>query len=70
LSTLTRIWLDEFPDRAGSNKTVAKAEGTSFGDLSIIKEFEKACVRFPTREVFIWSLDSDLTACHQKPTRW
>jgi len=59
-------WIDAFPDLAGKNKSVSKAEGTSFGDLSIIKEFEKACVRFPMREVFVWSLDADLQHLRQK----
>jgi len=53
-------WLDEFPEAAGKNKTSSKSEGTSFGDLSIIKEFEKTCLRFPMSEVFVWSLDVDL----------
>jgi predicted nucleic acid-binding protein len=56
------MWIDNFPDYAGKNKSEKKTnEGTSFGDLSIIKEYEK-CVRlYSTREVFIWSLDSDLS---------
>lgn len=53
-------WLETFPDKAGSNKAPDKSEGTSFGDLSIIQEFDKACNRFSMSEVFIWSLDSDL----------
>jgi len=53
-------WLDTFPEFAGKNKSARREEGTSFGDLSIIKEFEKACARFPMSEIFIWSLDSDL----------
>lgn len=63
-------WLDEFPGKAGQNKSSARAgEGTSFGDLSIIKEYEKCVARFPMSEVFIWSLDSDLTAFHHTPAR-
>jgi hypothetical protein len=62
-------WIDQFPDLAGHNKTSkklkGKPEGTSFGDLSIIQEFHKACARFPMTEVFIWSLDSDLKMYHQ-----
>lgn len=42
------IWLDEFPDRAMRN--------VSMGDLSIIKEWEKAKKRTPHLRVFIWSL--------------
>lgn len=55
-------WIDEFPGHAMRNKTAKKPnEGTSFGDLSIIKEYEKCCNRFSKfTKVFIWSLDSDL----------
>lgn len=60
-------WIDTFPDHAGCNKTPAKQEGTSFGDLTIIQEFKKACARFSMSEVFIWSLDSDLQRYHQHP---
>lgn len=61
-------WLDEFPDHAGHNKSPDKPnEGTSFGDLSIIKEFEKCCILAPMSEVFVWSLDSDLQQLHQYP---
>ena len=59
-------WLMEFPDHAQRNKSPTRTgEGTSFGDLSIIKEFEKNCAKFPMSEVFIWSLDEDLQAYHQ-----
>lgn len=61
-------WLDNFPDHTGRNKSPQKTnEGTSFGDLSIIEEFNKCVSRFATREVFIWSLDSDLSCYHQQP---
>lgn len=60
-------WIDTFPDYAGRSKAPDKSEGTSFGDLTIIQEFEKACARFPMSEVFIWSLDSDLQSYHQNP---
>lgn len=46
------MWLVEFPDRAMQN--------VSMGDLSIIKEWEKAKKRTPYLRVFIWSLDQDL----------
>jgi hypothetical protein len=59
------LWIDQFPALAGKNKAPNKQEGTSFGDLSIIQEFHKACNRFPMTEVFIWSLDSDLKTYHQ-----
>lgn len=59
-------WLDRFPDHAGKNKSQQKTnEGTSFGDLSIIEEFNKCVNRFSTREVFIWSLDGDLSGYHK-----
>lgn len=62
-------WLDSFPDHAGRNKSPGKpSEGTSFGDLSIIQEFEKCCRLFAMSEVFIWSLDSDLQQKH-RPAR-
>lgn len=60
-------WIDQFPDQAGMNKSPQKTgEGTSFGDLSIIEEFHKCVNRFPTLEVFVWSLDSDLSSYHQQ----
>jgi len=59
-------WIDDFPELAGKNKSARKEEGTSFGDLSIIKEFEKACRRFSMSEVFVWSLDVDLQQFRQK----
>jgi hypothetical protein len=59
------VWLDNFPDLAGKNKTPSKPEGTSFGDLSIIQEFHRACKIHSMKEVFIWSLDSDLKMYHQ-----
>lgn len=59
-------WLGDFPQHAGANKSVTKPnEGTSFGDLSIIKEFNKCIDKFSMSEVFIWSLDSDLAAYHR-----
>jgi hypothetical protein len=62
------IWLQKFPDLAGKNKNLSKSEGTSFGDLSIIQDFEKTCQRFPMSEVFIWSLDQDLASYqHRAP---
>lgn len=60
------LWIDKFSDLAGRNKTPDKQEGTSFGDLSIIEEFNNSCRKFSMSEVFIWSLDSDLSRYHQK----
>ena len=63
-------WLNDFPNFAMRNKSVDRTgEGTSFGDLSIIQEFEKAKTRFPMTEIFIWSLDADLKAYHHKPAK-
>lgn len=64
-------WLTEFPDKAGQNKSPTRlGEGTSFGDLSILKEYEKCVARFPMTEVFVWSLDSDLAILHHVPARF
>ncbi|PWB30266.1 hypothetical protein DCO47_20250 [Pseudomonas sp. NDM] len=63
-------WLAEFPDKAGRNKSPTRTgEGTSFGDLSIIKEYERCLDRFPMSEIFIWSLDGDLEAYRHVPAR-
>lgn len=62
------VWLNQFPHHAGQNKSPTKTtEGTSFGDLSIIKEYEKCLSKFGMSEIFIWSLDSDLAQYHRKP---
>lgn len=62
------IWLNAFPDEAGKNKSPTKlGEGTSFGDLSIIKDFEKCRTKFSMSEIFIWSLDEDLKIFHHTP---
>lgn len=61
-------WIDEFIDKAGQNKTATKPnEGMSLADLSIIKEFEALEAKNKANKnkhvkVFIWSLDSDLSA--------
>ena len=61
-------WLDAFPEHASQNKSPKKiTEGTSFGDLSIIQEYEKCRRRFSMSEIFIWSLDSDLASYHHQP---
>jgi hypothetical protein len=62
------LWINDFPNCAGRNKSPDKqGEGTSFGDLSIIEEFNKSCKQFPMSEISIWSLDSDLQGYHQIP---
>lgn len=67
-STEVLEWIDRFPVLAGQNKSPQKtSEGTSFGDLSIIEEFRKCVTRFSMSEVFIWSLDSDLSQKHSEP---
>ncbi|MEL6471573.1 MAG: hypothetical protein AAFQ74_17750 [Cyanobacteria bacterium J06623_4] len=60
-------WLAEFPDKASQSKAPGKREGTRFGDLSIIKDFEKTCRINYMSEVLIWSLDQDLLALHYQP---
>ncbi len=60
-------WLNKFPDAAGQNKAPTKPnEGTSFGDLSIIEEFNQSVAKYSMSEVFIWSLDGDLSSYHQQ----
>lgn len=59
-------WLDKFPELAGRNKSSDRVgEGTSFGDLSIIEEFNRCVARYSMSEVFIWSFDEDLKIYHQ-----
>ena len=61
-------WITEFIDKAGQNKTASKPnEGISLTDLSILKEFEDIQAKNKANKhqhvkVFIWSLDSDLSA--------
>ncbi|MCX9157278.1 hypothetical protein OPU71_14200 [Niveibacterium sp. 24ML] len=42
-------WLADFPDSV--------SRGIGFGDLSIIKEWEGACAKYPLSRVLIWSRD-------------
>ena len=59
-------WIEQFPDLVGKNwSSRGSREGASFGDLSIIEEYNKCAERFPMSEVFIWSLDSDLQQYHR-----
>ena len=55
-------WLREFPDYAMRSKKSARIreEGVSLSDLSLIKDWERACKRFAMSRVLIWSLDADL----------
>ncbi|MBF0135483.1 MAG: hypothetical protein H7833_10570 [Magnetococcus sp. DMHC-1] len=53
------LWLDEFPDHAMS--------GIGFADLSIIKDWEIICKKFPMTRVKIWSLDHHLAGYDSQP---
>lgn len=56
-------WLRYFPEFAQKNKSSEKtSEGTSLANLSIIKEWERACAQNPMSRVLIWSLDCDLSS--------
>lgn len=46
-------WLNQFPNLAMRNKSPIKQEGTSFGDLTIIQEFEKQKDLHKNFEIFI-----------------
>ena len=52
-------WLDTFPDDA--------MEGLGMVDLSIKKEWERACRRHPHRRVLIWALDRHLAGYDRIP---
>ena len=52
-------WLDEFPDWAG--------RGSGFGDLTILKEFDRQCALNPSRRVYIWSADGHLSGYDRQP---
>lgn len=57
------LWLKSFPDYAQRNKSHEKPnEGTSLGDFTIIKEWERNCDLHPMTRVRIWSLDQDLSS--------
>lgn len=66
-------WLAEFPNYAKVPKKAkkAKTEGGSLSDLTIKREWKKACDNklFRHRRVRIWSLDSDLSSCDRKPQK-
>lgn len=55
-----RQWLAQFPDYAGHE--------VGFGDMSIIEAFRDQCDRHPSRRVFIWAIDSDLSGYDRGPT--
>lgn len=56
-------WLVSFPDAAQKSKSEDKPnEGLSWGDHSIVGEWEKIKAEQPAYNVFIWSTDIDLMA--------
>lgn len=52
-------WLDTFPDKA--------MRGLGMVDLSIVKEWDRACRRHPHRRISVWSLDRRLTGYDRIP---
>lgn len=61
-------WLDAFPDMAMRSKSAWKLrEGMSLADLSIFKEWERACALHSMSRVRVWSLDSDLAGYDREP---
>ena len=53
-ATELRSWLAEFPDHA--------SRGSGFGDLSLIKEWDRQRQLNPLRRVFIWAYDKHLSS--------
>lgn len=58
-SATMATWLDEFPDAA--------MNGLGIGDLSIRKDWEALCERYPLSRVRVWTLDRDLTGLDRRP---
>ena len=58
-------WLVDFPDWAGSAD--AKGKGSGLGDLTIYKEWDELCEKFPSRRVYIWSRDAQLSSYDRQP---
>lgn len=52
-------WLGEFPDSA--------MRKVGMGDLSIKKEWEQLCSKYPMSRVRVWSVDEDLKDLDQCP---
>ncbi|QSQ21118.1 hypothetical protein JY651_38905 [Pyxidicoccus parkwayensis] len=52
-------WLDEFPKWT--------LQGSGFGDLSIVKDYEHQCALSPGHRVYIWSLDEHLASYDRPP---
>lgn len=64
-------WLPEFPEFARRSKSITRTrEGVSLSDLLIIKEWERTRTLHPSRRVWIWSLDSDLSSYDHHPAGW
>lgn len=53
-------WLDAFPDAA--------MQGLGMGDLSIRKEWEDLCRKYPMSRVRVWTLDADLAGLDRTVT--
>lgn len=53
------VWISDFPDKA--------TQGIGFGDLSIIKVFERQCELNRSRRVLIWAYDAHLSAHDRQP---
>lgn len=54
-----RQWLTQFPEYAERE--------VGFGDMSIVEAFHDECERHPSRRVFIWALDQDLSNYDRDP---
>jgi len=54
-----RQWLAQFPDYA--------QQEVGFDDMSIVEAFHDECERHPSRRVFIWALDDDLSSYDREP---
>lgn len=54
-----RRWLGQFPNYA--------EQEVGFGDMSIVEAFHDECERHPSRRVFIWALDDDLSSYDRRP---
>jgi hypothetical protein len=54
-----RLWLEQFPDYA--------QQEIGFGDMSIIETFHKHEHLHPSRRVYIWALDEDLSGYDRPP---
>lgn len=60
------LWLSEFVDWV----THVGKRPSGFGDLTIVKEWERQCRLNPGRRVYIWSLDEHLSGYDRKAARF